>query len=80
MSALGVRWAKPGAIRPAPSGPRRKACAVEFLLLIPVFGVLAQIWVTWSRRTRRAPGVEDTMAAHQRALAAMAAPSSVREG
>jgi hypothetical protein len=53
---------------------------VEFLLLIPVFGVLAQVWVTWSGRTRRAPGAEQSMAAHQRALAAMAAPASSHEG
>ncbi len=58
---------------------------MEFLLLIPVFGVLAQVWVSWSSRTRRAPGVEQTMAAHQRALAAMATPvptgvASSREG
>jgi hypothetical protein len=45
---------------------------VEFLLLIPVFGVLAQGWVAWQGRTRKAPGAAQTMAAHQRALAALA--------
>ena len=61
---------------------------MEFLLLLIVVPVLAQVWVSWTSRTRKAPGVEQTMAAHQRALAAMALPvpgipagvSSSREG
>jgi hypothetical protein len=44
---------------------------VEFLLLIPVIGILAQLWVSFRTRTRRAPGIEETIGRHQRAIAAM---------
>jgi hypothetical protein len=45
---------------------------VLFLLVIPVVFVVAEAWVIWTGRTRRAPEVADTVAQHQRALAALA--------
>jgi hypothetical protein len=45
---------------------------MAFLLLIPVFFVLAQGWVSWQARPRKAPQAEQTIGAHQRALAALA--------
>ncbi len=42
-----------------------------FLLVIPIFFVLAEAWVLWSGRTRRQPGTFETVEAHHRALEAL---------
>lgn len=44
---------------------------MEFLIIIPVAFVLANAWVVWSSRTRRAPEIEQTIQAHQRFTEAM---------
>jgi hypothetical protein len=45
---------------------------VAFLLVIPVVFVLAEAWVMWSGRTRKAPEAYATVAQYQRARAALA--------
>ncbi len=42
-----------------------------FLIIPPIAFVLAYAWVVWVARTRRAPEIEQTMAAHQRFTEAM---------
>lgn len=49
---------------------------MAFLLVIPVVFVLAEAWVMWSGRTRKAPEAYATVAQYQRARAALA-PSRV---
>ena len=45
---------------------------MAFLLVIPVVFVLAEMWVMWSNRTRKAPEAYATVAQYQRARAALA--------
>lgn len=45
---------------------------MAFLLVIPVVFVLAEAWVMWSGRTRKAPEAYATVAQYQRARAALA--------
>jgi hypothetical protein len=45
---------------------------VAFLLVIPLMFVLAEAWVIWSGRARKAPEAEATVAQYQRARAALA--------
>jgi hypothetical protein len=45
---------------------------VLFLLVIPVVFVLAEAWLIWSGRTRKEPGVMESVERHRRALAALA--------
>ena len=51
---------------------------MAFLLVIPVVFVLAEAWVMWSGRTRKAPEAYATVAQYQRARAALA-PTRVVE-
>jgi len=51
---------------------------VVFLLVIPIFFVLAEAWVLWSGRTRRQPGTFETVEAHHRALEALDRVRAVR--
>jgi hypothetical protein len=51
---------------------------VQFLLIIPVFFVLAHLWLAWSARARRAPEIEATIAAHRKLAAAMAPEPAVK--
>ena len=50
---------------------------MAFLLVIPVVFVLAEAWVMWSGRTRKAPEAYATVAQYQRARAALAPTRTV---
>ena len=49
-----------------------------FLLIPPVFFILAQLWLAWRSRARRAPEIEATIKEHERFRAAMSASGNPR--
>lgn len=52
-----------------------------FLIIPPIAVLLALLWVSWTARTRRAPEIDDTIAAHRRFTQAMdSAPRGARSG
>lgn len=51
---------------------------VLFLLIPPVFFIIAQLWLAWKSRSRRAPEIEATIEAHARFRAAMSTSKKPR--